>query len=54
MSGIPGHEVKLLLGHSGIFGGATDEYIEMIREMIRPEHRTYLSNSLAPGAGRRA
>lgn len=43
MSGIPGHEVKLLLGHSGIFGGATDEYIEMIREMIRPEHRTYLS-----------
>jgi hypothetical protein len=43
MRGIPPHEVKLLLGHSGTFGGATDAYIEVIREMTRPEHRTYLS-----------
>src|SRR5690606_21573503 len=29
-NGIPPHEIKLFLGHSGVFGGATDDYIEMI------------------------
>jgi hypothetical protein len=40
--GIPPHELKLLLGHTGVFGGATDDYIQAIRQMTRPEHRTYL------------
>lgn len=41
--GIPPHEIKIFLGHSGVFGGATDDYIEMIKQMTRPEHRTYLA-----------
>ena len=40
--GIQPHEIKLFLGHSGVFGGATDAYIRMIREMTRPEHRRYI------------
>lgn len=43
MRGIPAEEIKMILGHSDIFGGATDEYIQLMREMIRPEHRRYLS-----------
>jgi integrase len=42
MKGMQKHEIKLFLGHSGIFGGATDEYIHFIRQMTRPEHRTYI------------
>lgn len=43
MRGILPHEIKMLLGHSGIFGGATDDYIKFIRQVTRPEHRTYLT-----------
>lgn len=40
--GVQPHEIKLFLGHAGVFGGATDEYIRVIREMTRPEHRRYI------------
>jgi integrase len=42
MKGIQPHEIKLFLGHDDIFGGATDEYVRFIRQMTRPEHRTYI------------
>lgn len=40
--GVQPHEIKLFLGHAGVFGGATDEYIRVIREMTKPEHRRYI------------
>lgn len=42
MAGIPPHEIKLLIGHSEVAGGATDVYIQMIRQLTRPEHREYI------------
>ena len=42
MKGLLPHEIKLILGHSDVFGGATDEYVRFIRQMTRREHRTYI------------
>lgn len=42
MAGIPPHEIKLLIGHSEVAGGATDDYIQLIRQLTRPEHREYI------------
>jgi integrase len=42
MKGMQPHEIKLFLGHDDVFGGATDEYVRFIRQMTRPEHRTYI------------
>lgn len=43
MAGLPPHEIKLMLGHAGVFGGATDVYIQTIRQLTRQIHRTYLN-----------
>ena len=42
MAGILPHEIKLMLRHTNVFDGATDVYIQTIRQMTRLEHRTYL------------
>jgi integrase len=42
MAGVAPYEIKLLLGHSNVMGGATDDYVQMIHQLTRPEHRTYI------------
>lgn len=43
VAGIPGAEIKLLLGHSTVLGGATDEYIQVVRQLTTDRHRSYLT-----------
>lgn len=43
LAGLESHEVKLLLGHSGALGGATDAYVSWLKENTRPMFWTYLS-----------
>lgn len=41
-------DLKRYLGHSGAYGGSTDSYIDQLRKMMVPEHRTYISGIPTP------
>ena len=47
-------ELKAYLGHAVAYGGATDDYVQTMKELMRPEHRTYIRHLPSPEATRAA
>jgi integrase len=40
--------LKFYLGHATVFGGATDDYVELMKQAIPAEHRTFMDSLPSP------
>lgn len=52
-AGVQEEFVKYYLGHGDVFGGATDLYVESLKELIPPEHRRAIRHLPSPSEVRR-